>query len=254
FIQTHVSSANGKINSQVDMQLPETSEGVNKVAVTDDYTNFSKYAQPGAVHVYEDGKEATANYTVSDDGAGHVTATRNDTENLNGGQVSMKVDYKIKGDIPNGTVLENHGSGTINDETIPTNTPSITTYTQEAEKHWVEDDQIVDGRVVIDGSVAHAKVTTTLPDPSQLTDPLTNMSIKDDYSKFAKDVDLTDVQVLENGKLATSEYKLEKGDGFVIATRKDPAKTPGGNAQLLLTFNIHKDVPSGTKLENAGSS
>lgn len=254
FIQTHVSSANGKINSQVDMQLPETSEGVNKVAVTDDYTNFSKYAQPGAVHVYEDGKEATANYTVSDDGAGHVTATRNDTENLNGGQVSMKVDYKIKGDIPNGTVLENHGSGTINDETIPTNTPSITTYTQEAEKHWVEDDQIVDGRVVIDGSVAHAKVTTTLPDPSQLTDPLTNMSIKDDYSKFAKDVDLTDVQVLENGKLATSEYNLEKGDGFVIATRKDPAKTPGGNAQLLLTFNIHKDVPSGTKLENAGSS
>lgn len=254
FIQTHVSSANGKINSQVDMQLPETNEGVNKVAVTDDYTNFSKYAQPGAVHVYEDGKEATANYTVSDDGAGHVTATRNDTENLNGGQVSMKVDYKIKGDIPNGTVLENHGSGTINDETIPTNTPSITTYTQEAEKHWVEDDQIVDGRVVIDGSVAHAKVTTTLPDPSQLTDPLTNMSIKDDYSKFAKDVDLTDVQVLENGKLATSEYKLEKGDGFVIATRKDPVKTPGGNAQLLLTFNIHKDVPSGTKLENAGSS
>lgn len=254
FIQTHVSSANGKINSQVDMQLPETSEGVNKVAVTDDYTNFSKYAQPGAVHVYEDGKEATANYTVSDDGAGHVTATRNDTENLNGGQISMKVDYKIKGDIPNGTVLENHGSGTINDETIPTNTPSITTYTQEAEKHWVEDDQIVDGRVVIDGSVAHAKVTTTLPDPSQLTDPLTNMSIKDDYSKFAKDVDLTHVQVLENGKLATSEYNLEKGDGFVIATRKDPAKTPGGNAQLLLTFNIHKDVPSGTKLENAGSS
>lgn len=254
FIQTHVSSANGKINSQVDMQLPETSEGVNKVAVTDDYTNFSKYAQPGAVHVYEDGKEATANYTVSDDGAGHVTATRNDTENLNGGQVSMKVDYKIKGDIPNGTVLENHGSGTINDETIPTNTPSITTYTQEAEKHWVEDDQIVDGRVVIDGSVAHAKVTTTLPDPSQLTDPLTNMSIKDDYSKFAKDVDLTDVQVLENGKLATSEYSLEKGDGFVVATRKDPAKTPGGNAQLLLTFNIHKDVPNGTKLENAGSS
>lgn len=254
FIQTHVSSANGKINSQVDMQLPKTSEGVNKVAVTDDYTNFSKYAQPGAVHVYEDGKEATANYTVSDDGAGHVTATRNDTENLNGGQVSMKVDYKIKGDIPNGTVLENHGSGTINDETIPTNTPSITTYTQEAEKHWVEDDQIVDGRVVIDGSVAHAKVTTTLPDLSQLTDPLTNMSIKDDYSRFAKDVDLTDVQVLENGKLATSEYNLEKGDGFVVATRKDPAKTPGGNAQLLLTFNIHKDVPSGTKLENAGSS
>ncbi|AMY14872.1 hypothetical protein ADV92_10235 [Limosilactobacillus reuteri] len=254
FIQTHVSSANGKINSQVDMQLPETSEGVNKVAVTDDYTNFSKYAQPGAVHVYEDGKEATANYTVSDDGAGHVTATLNDTENLNGGQVSMKVDYKIKGDIPNGTVLENHGSGTINDETIPTNTPSITTYTQEAEKHWVEDDQIVDGRVVIDGSIAHAKVTTTLPDPSQLTDPLTNMSIKDDYLRFAKDVDLTDVQVLENGKLATSEYNLEKGDGFVVATRKDPAKTPGGNAQLLLTFNIHKDVPSGTKLENAGSS
>ncbi|OYS76888.1 hypothetical protein CBG21_07220 [Limosilactobacillus reuteri] len=254
FIQTHVASADGKINSQVDMQLPESNEGVNKVAVTDDYTNFSKYAQAKAVHVYEDGKEATANYTVKDDGAGHVTATRNNTENLNGGQVSMKVDYKIKGDIPNGTVLENHGSGTINDETIPTNTPSITTFTQAAEKHWTENDQIVDGRVVVDGSTAHAKVTTTLPDPSQLTDPLTNVSIKDDYSKFAKEVDLKDVQVLENGKLATDEYKLEKNDGSVVATRKEPAKTPGGNAQLLLTFDVHKDVPSGTKLENAGSS
>ncbi len=254
FIQTHVASADGKINSQVDMQLPESNEGVNKVAVTDDYTNFSKYAQAKAVHVYEDGKEATANYTVKDDGAGHVTATRNNTENLNGGQVSMKVDYKIKGNIPNGTVLENHGSGTINDETIPTNTPSITTFTQAAEKHWTENDQIVDGRVVVDGSTAHAKVTTTLPDPSQLTDPLTNVSIKDDYSKFAKDVDLKDVQVLENGKLATDEYKLEKNAGSVVATRKDPAKTPGGNAQLLLTFDVHKDVPSGTKLENAGSS
>lgn len=254
FIQTHVASANGKINSQVDMQLPESNEGVNKVAVTDDYTNFSKYAQANAVHVYEDGKEATANYTVKDDGAGHVTATRNNTDNLNGGQVSMKVDYKLKGDIPNGTVLENHGSGTINDETIPTNTPSVTTFTQTAEKHWTENDQIVDGRVVVDGSVAHAKVTTTLPDPSQLTDPLTNVSIKDDYSKFAKDVDLKDVQVLENGKLATDEYKLEKNNDSVVATRKDPAKTPGGNAQLLLTFNIHKDVPSGTKLVNSGSS
>ncbi|WP_168353417.1 LPXTG cell wall anchor domain-containing protein [Limosilactobacillus reuteri] len=255
FIQTHVSSANGKINSQIDMQLPENNEGVNKVAVTDDYTNFSKYAQPGAVHVYEDGKVADANYTVKDDGAGHVTATRNNTDNLNGGQVSMKVDYKIKGDIPNGTVLENHGSGTINDETIPTNTPSITTFTQDTAKHWVNDeDQIIDSRVVVDGSVAHAKVTTTLPDPSQLTDPLTNVSIKDDYSKFAKEVDLKDVQVLENGKLATDEYKLEENDGSVVATRKDPAKTPGGNAQLLLTFDVHKDVPSGTKLENAGSS
>ncbi len=254
FIQTHVASADGKINSQVDMQLPESNEGVNKVAVTDDYTNFSKYAQAKAVHVYEDGKEATANYTVKDDGAGHVTATRNNTENLNGGQVSMKVDYKIKGNIPNGTVLENHGSGTINDETIPTNTPSITTFTQAAEKHWTENDQIVDGRVVVDGSTAHAKVTTTLPEPSQLTDPLTNVSIKDDYSRFAKDVDLKDVQVLENGKLATDEYKLEKNAGSVVATRKDPAKTPGGNAQLLLTFDVHKDVPSGTKLENAGSS
>ena len=30
----------------VDMQLPETKWRVNKVVVTDDYTNFSKYAQP----------------------------------------------------------------------------------------------------------------------------------------------------------------------------------------------------------------
>lgn len=171
-----------------------------------------------------------------------------------GGNVTMTVDYKLNHDIPNGTVLENHGSGTLNDETVPTNTPSITTYTQTAEKHWVEGTQTVDGKVYIDGTLAHAQVTTSLPDPATLTDKLTDVSITDDYSAFADKVDFQSAQVLENGKDVTDQYTITKQGDKITATRKDPGSAPAGNAQLLLTFKIHSDVASGTQLENVGSS
>ena len=145
-------------------------------------------------------------------------------------------------------------TATINGETVETNTPSITTYTQSADKHWVDGDQVVDGKVYVDGSTATAKVTTTLPDQSTLTAPLTDVTLTDDYSAFADKVDLTNVQVLENGKDATNEYTITKENGKVVAVRKDASKAPGGNAQLITTFKIHADVENGTQLVNTGSS
>lgn len=250
---TDIAVENGQVKSQVNMSLPSDTSDVKNFAITDDYSNFSNYADASEVHVYENGTDATSKYAVTDND-GKVTATRKDMSDAKGGNVTMTVDYKLNHDIPNGTVLENHGSGTLNNETVPTNTPSITTYTQTADKHWVEGTQTVDGKVYVDGTVAHAQVTTSLPDPATLTDKLTDVSITDDYSAFADKVDFQSAQVLENGKDATDQYTITKQGDKITATRKNPGSAPAGNAQLLLTFKIHSDVPSGTRLENVGSS
>ena len=250
---TDIAVENGQVKSQVNMSLPSDTSEVKNFAITDDYSDFSKYADASEVHVYENGTDATSKYAVTDND-GKVTATRKDMSDAKGGNVTMTVDYKLNHDIPNGTVLENHGSGTLNNETVPTNTPSITTYTQTADKHWVEGTQTVDGKVYVDGTVAHAQVTTSLPDPATLTDKLTDVSITDDYSAFADKVDFQSAQVLENGKDATDQYTITKQGDKITATRKNPGSAPAGNAQLLLTFKIHSDVPSGTQLANVGSS
>ena len=246
-------TSDNNIKSQIDMAVPTNVDAKTPMTVTSDYSNFAKYVNVKDATVYENGKNVTADYTIKDDKAGHVTATKKAGSESDGGQVSLVVDYEVNHGIPNGTILENHGSGTLNGQDVPTNTPSITTYTQDTSKHWVEGDQNVDGKIYVNGSTAHAQVSMTLPDQSKLINKLSNVSIDDDYSKFAKLVDYKSAKVLENGKDVTSEYTIKNANGHVTAVRKDASKTPAGNVQLLVDFEIHKDVKSGTELVNGGS-
>ena len=245
-------TSDNNIKSQIDMAVPTNVDAKTPMTVTSDYSNFAKYVNVKDATVYENGKNVTADYTIKDDKAGHVTATKKAGSESDGGQVSLVVDYEVNHGIPNGTILENHGSGTLNGQDVPTNTPSITTYTQDTNKHWVEGDQNVDGKIYVNGSTAHAQVSMTLPDQSKLINKLSNVSIDDDYSKFAKLVDYKSAKVLENGKDVTSEYTIKNANGHVTAVRKDASKTPAGNVQLLVDFEIHKDVKSGTELVNGG--
>ena len=254
FITSNIAVINdNNIKSQIDMAVPTNVDAKTPMTVTSDYSNFAKYVNVKDATVYENGKNVTADYTIKDDKAGHVTATKKAGSESDGGQVSLVVDYEVNHGIPNGTILENHGSGTLNGQDVPTNTPSITTYNQDTSKHWVEGDQNVDGKIYVNGSTAHAQVNMTLPDQTKLINKLSNVSIDDDYSKFAKLVDYKSAKVLENGKDVTSEYSIKNANGHVTAVRKDASKTPTGNVQLLVDFEIHKDVKSGTELVNAGS-
>ena len=246
-------TSDNNIKSQIDMAVPTNVDAKTPMTVTSDYSNFAKYVNVKDATVYENGKNVTADYTIKDDKAGHVTATKKAGSESDGGQVSLVVDYEVNHGIPSGTILENHGSGTLNGQDVPTNTPSITTYTQNTNKHWVEGNQNVDGKIYVNGSTAHAQVSMTLPDQSKLINKLSNVSIDDDYSKFAKLVDYKSAKVLENGKDVTSEYTIKNANGHVTAVRKDASKTPAGNVQLLVDFEIHKDVKSGTELVNGGS-
>lgn len=246
------------VSATVKMTTPAASQvegGMKTLAVTDNYSKFASNVTYQGAQVYENDQLATSLYNVTNNAAdATVTATRKDASTTQAGTVSLVVDFKINSDVPSGTKFENSGSGTINNSTVPTNDAEIVTYEQSAEKHWIEGTQTVDGKVYIDGTLAHAQVTTSLPDPATLTDKLTDVSITDDYSAFADKVDFQSAQVLENGKDVTNQYTITKQGDKIKATRKDPGSAPAGNAQLLLTFKIHSDVASGTQLENVGSS
>ena len=53
----------------------------------------------------------------------------------------------------------------------------------------------------------------SLPNPSDLAKPLSNVIIRDDYTKFANDVDYKSATVTENDKDATDQYNIVNENG-----------------------------------------
>ena len=243
------------VHGQVEMTLPDPTKLANKlskVEVVDDYSNFADKVIFTSAQVLENGKDVTAQYNIVN-ANGKVTATRKDPATTPAGKVVLIANLQVHADVKSGTELVNAGSGTLNKNTVPTNTPSITTYTPDGEKHWVLDDKVTDNKIYFSGDKAVAQVSVDLPDASKLATPLNKLVLVDDYSDFADKVKLDSAKVLENGKDVTSEYDLTNKDGKVVATRKDAAKTPSGKAVLVTTFTINNGIENATVLHNKGS-
>ncbi|MCF2622675.1 LPXTG cell wall anchor domain-containing protein [Ligilactobacillus salivarius] len=246
---------NDIVTTQVDMNLPDPKQlakTLSYVSIGDNYRDFADKTVLQSYKVFENGTDVTSQYTITNQD-GILQAVRKNAATTPGGKVSLIATFAINHDVKSGTKLTNRGFGRINNHTVDTNTPQIVTFKQDTSKHWVEGDQNVDGKIYVNGSTAHAQVSMTLPDQSKLINKLSNVSIDDDYSKFAKLVDYKSAKVLENGKDVTSEYTIKNANGHVTAVRKDASKTPAGNVQLLVDFEIYKDVKSGTELVNGGS-
>lgn len=248
---------NDEAHSQISTTLPDPAKLAKKlssVVITDDYSNFSKYVDVNDVRIRENGTDATQNYNIAiDSQTGTITATRKDPASTPGGKATMYVTFHLHDDVPSNTQLVNKGNVKINNETVPTPNPSVSTYKPDTDKHWVEGSQTVDGKTYIDNDQVHGQVSMTLPEPSQLANKLTNVSVTDDYSKFASNVDYVSANVVENGKDVTNLYNITNSNGHVTATRKDASTAPGGNVELNVTWKIHSDVASGTQFVNSGS-
>lgn len=242
--------------AKIDLQLPKQADLANPlsaVSLTDDYSDFAQYVDVVGTQVMENDHEVSNQYTITNDG-NHVVAVRKDAAHTPDGVVSLLVSFKLKGQAPENLKIVNHGSAQINHETVPTPTPDVTIYTPQTDKHWVEGSQVVDGKIVMDDDLVHTKLDMTLPDTSQLSEPLTKVQLVDDFSKFMDLVDYQSAQVLENGQDVTSEYDLANdGHGHLIATRRDAAKAPAGHVDLLVSFLLHHNVKSGMELINSGS-
>ena len=244
--------AGDTVTGKVHMDMPDPNQLAAKltnVQLDDDYTQFANHVKFASAQVLENGKDVTNQYTITN-ANGHVTAMRKDPGAAPGGSIDLVVKWQVNLDTPTKTELTNKGSGTINSSKVNTAPVTIHTYTQTDDKHWVAGDQVVDGKTYIDHDHITAKISMSLPQADQLAEPLKQVQIDDDYSSFADKVDYVSGQVLENGKDVTSQYNIEVRNGHVIATRKDPSKTPSGNVVFKPVFRIHTDVPSGTVIVN----
>ena len=255
-------TVNGKLeinddvaHAKVDMTVPSPSTVNGKlthVSLTDNYSRFAKFVTVTGANVYENERNATADYTITNENNA-VTATRKNPAEVNGGTVSLVVDFKVNPDVPTGTKLVNSGSGTINTQVVPTPDAQIVTFTQKATKHWIEGSQVVDGKTYINDDIVTTKVDMDLPNPKQLAKTLSYVSVTDDYRDFKDKAVLQSYKVLENGTDVTSQYTVTNNDGLLQAVRKNAATTPDGKVSLIATFEVNHDVKSGTTFTNRGS-
>src|SRR5699024_8523147 len=242
-------------HAKVDMTVPSPSTVNGKlthVSLTDNYSRFAKFVTVTGANVYENERNATADYTITN-ANNTVTATRKNPAEVNGGTVSLVVDFKVNPDVPTGTKLVNSGSGTINTQVVPTPDAQIVTFTQKTTKHWIEGSQVVDGKTYINDDVVTTKVDMDLPNPKQLAKTLSYVSVTDDYRDFKDKAVLQSYKVLENGTDVTSQYTVTNNDGLLQAVRKNAATTPDGKVSLIATFEVNHDVKSGTTFTNRGS-
>ena len=129
---------------QVEMTLPDPNKLANKlskVEVVDNYSNFADKVIYIAAQVLENSKDVTAQYNIVN-ANGKVTATRKDPTTTPSGKVVLLAKFQVHSDVKSGTELVNKGYGTLNTETIETNTPKIITFRQDTDKHWVEGSQV----------------------------------------------------------------------------------------------------------------
>src|SRR5699024_9628179 len=141
------------------------------VQIDDDYTSYANMVDCVGARDLENGTDVTSQYTITN-ANGHLPATRKDPSKAPNGNAELRVDFRIYTDVPSDTTLFNSGSVSLNTETIPTPTPSVETYRQDTDKHWVEGSQVVDGKTYIDGDNVSAQVSMTLPEPSKLAEKL----------------------------------------------------------------------------------
>lgn len=123
-------------NATVSADYPDQTKLVNKVTkigLVDDYSNFAKYVDYQASKVFEGTKEVTTEYTITNKD-GKVSAMRKDPTKAAAGKAKLVTTFKLKENIPNGTVFTNAGSYILNDVTTPSDKPQINTYDPKAVK------------------------------------------------------------------------------------------------------------------------
>lgn len=254
-VDDHSFIAGDDVHGMVTMTLPNPdtlAKKLTNVSITDDFTNFTSMVDYQNATVYENGKDVTNQYTITVKD-GKVTAVRKDASSTPGGSVQLNVTWTAHKGLANGTKFINQGSGSINNYTVETPKRTITTYTQNPEKHWVEGSTVVDNKLAINGDTISALVTGTLPDQSTLTKALHTVSLTDDFTNFADKADVKSITITENGKDASAQYDVVNKDGKITATRKNASEAPAGVVQMLIQWALHKDVANGTKLQNTSS-
>ena len=246
-------------HADVSVKLLNASDyegGLNKLSFDDDYSNFASHAKVNVDQskVTHDGQDVTSDFTITDNGNGHVTATAKDPSKFTAGTYTFTPSWTINTDTATNTILKNQGSITVNTSTGEVPPVQVPVYKPDPSKHFQEGKKVVDSMTYISGDTAHGWINVPIPDPDELAKPLTEFSITDNFSKSAKYLSYDSSQVLVNGKDDTQNWDVKVEGTKLVATAKNPGKLPAGNVALIANFVISKDTPSDTTIYNEGSA
>lgn len=222
--------AGSEATAELEGDLPNQDdliEPLNNLQLVDDYSQSKDYLEFLSMDVYENGEDVTDQYTITDDPTtGKATATRNDPSATPSGTVKLVPHFKIKDDVPSGTVLLNGGSMIVNDDEEPVPDVPITVETPDPKKEIIDDagNSLDNGTIALNDTVPYVLDGAVIP--SNESEPLTQYGFIDDYDEghdayqdhkvvLTVDVQLKDGTLLPKGTDVT-EYTTFKDENGVI--------------------------------------
>lgn len=195
------------LSASVSVKLLGSSDyegGLKTLEINDDYTNFANNVSYVSAKMLRDGQDVSTDWTFENKD-GHVIATAKDPVQIVAGTYTLQPTWMINTDLASGTVLTNNGSITVNDSTGKVPPVNVPVYKPTDDKHWVEGNSVVDNKTYINDDTVHGRINMSLPDPTQLANPLSEVSVTDDYSQAVKYLDYDSASVQENVKSAQAQ-------------------------------------------------
>lgn len=251
--------AGDQVAYEVSAEIPNNlATNLIHFQINDDYSETQVSNDVSQAKVFDNGIDITSlGRFVDNNGVLSFIVTDKDSlSKLTPGPVHLKGYGTLLTTLKNGDTIPNHGSYTLNNETVDTNIPNIYVYAPQPVKHWTDDQgKTTDNQMYLAGDTANASVAVTYPDQSKMANHVANIGIYDDYSASDKYVTLLGADVTENGKNVTSEYNFVRSNGLIVATRKDPTKAPNNAVTILVPhFKINADAPANFVLSNVGGA
>lgn len=233
----------------IKANLPDRSKLQNelsKVTVTDDFSQFADKVTVASVKVLENGTDVSNLYNITINPT-NVVLTRKDAKSTPAGVLSVVLSFKIKDNVPNGTLLTNKGSMTVNTDTETIPPVNIVTWNPKPHKD-VELGQV-------QGDTSATANGQMVANGQQLTYPLSSDDLPANRTTEINDwhvVDHLPDGVQYNGYKAWikgKDGKLEDITSHLVATATaDNQVTYTADAALLARFNADKSVATATPI------
>ena len=163
------------ITAQIDSTLPDAAnfpDGLKSVVLDEDYSNYAKYVTSGDVSKVKitdlsNNSDVTNDFTITDDGQGHMTITLKDPSKAKGQTIRVTPSWTINKDVADQTALKNVAMLVVNGVKGDPATATVTTYNAKPHK----DVELGDN---VQGDTPNSIAGQTVPAGTVVTFPLSS--------------------------------------------------------------------------------
>lgn len=233
--------------AKIESKLPNAADfdqGLKSVVIDEDYSNYAQYVASESSQVKitnkDNGQDMTNDFTVADDGQGHMTLTLNDSSKATGQTIVVTPSWKINQDVADQTTFKNVAKLIVNGVESTPSTATITTYKSTPHKDVEMGDNVqgdtpnsIDGQQVVAGTVVTFPLSSN-DLPAQREHEVTSVVWTDTLDKNLEYQSFKAYLPDANGKLrdVTNNIQLTHdgpklvftwGDYLIVLANKDKA-------------------------------